>query len=225
MEEKFQKIKEIVAKELKYCSAHDMEHVKRVYNLCLKFAKNKEVDLEVLKAAAFLHDIGGMKELDDPTGQTDHAIVSTEMAEPILRNLDFSEDKIKHIKECIISHRYKTDNRPKTEEAKILFDADKLDALGALGIARDFVWVGRNRAKIYSKPDTEEYIKDNLVGEKTNGRIKDKTRHSPQIEFEVKSKFLKDRLYTEEGRKIAEERTKFMKAFLDKLEEEIKGRS
>jgi len=154
----------------------------------LRLAKDKDLDLEVLKSAAFLHDIGGIKELNDPTGQTDHAIVGAEMAEPILRDLDFSEDKIKHIKECIISHRYKTDNRPKTEEAKILFDADKLDALGALGIARDFVWIGRNKAKIYSKADIEEYIKDNLVGGKINGRIKDKTRHSPQIEFEIKQK-------------------------------------
>ncbi|KPJ57205.1 phosphohydrolase [Parcubacteria bacterium DG_74_2] len=221
MEEKFRKIKEIVEKELS-CSAHSMDHVMRVYNLCLHIAENEEIDLDILKAAALLHDIARVKEDNDFTGNTDHAILSSKMAAPILQKLSFSDDKIKHIQDCIVSHRYRTGNKPQTKEARILFDADKLDVLGAIGIARSFVWVGRNNAKIYANVDIDEYIKDNLGG-KINGRIQDKTKHSPQIEFETKLKFLCDKLYTNKAKKICRERTKFYKNFLNRLEKEIKG--
>jgi len=221
MEEKLQKVKKIVEKELS-CSAHDMNHVTRVYNLCLHIAEDKKIDLDVLKAAALLHDIARVKEDNDSTGNTDHAVLGSKMAALILKNLGFSEEKIKHVQDCIVSHRYRTGNKPQSEEAQILFDADKLDTLGAIGIARSFVWVGRNNARIYTDTDIDKYIKDNLGG-KINGRIKDKTKHSPQIEFETKLKFLCDNLHTERAKEICRERKIFYKKFLDRLEKEIKG--
>src|SRR4030042_3060121 len=117
-ERKFQKIKEVVEKELS-CSAHNMDHVMRVYNLCLHLAENENIDLDVLKAAALLHDIARIKEDDDSTGKTDHAILSAEMSISILKKLDFSSKKINHIKDCIVSHRYRSKNEPKTTEEKI----------------------------------------------------------------------------------------------------------
>ena len=221
MEYKFQKIKEVVEKKLS-CSAHSMDHVMRVYSLCLRLAEDENIDLNILQASALLHDIARVKEDNDLTGNTDHAILSSKMAAPILQDLGFSENKIKHIQDCIISHRYRTGNKPNTKEAQILFDADKLDALGALGIARGFVWVGRNNAKIYSNVDINEYIKNNLGGD-INGRIQDKIKHSPQIEFETKLKFLVNKLYTKKAKEIARERTEFYKKFLDRLEKEING--
>lgn len=222
MEEKFLKIKEIVEKE-QYCSAHQIDHIERVYNLCLHLAEGEDVDLDVLKAAVLLHDIAGAKEMDDSTGNTDHAIEGAKMAEPILRELGFSEEKIKHIQDCIISHRYKTKNKPKTLEAKILFDADKLEAVGAIGVARAFSWIGRNGGYIYKQPENlQQYIKENLNGE-LGGRIQDKSKHSPQIEFEVKTKFLADKLYTKKAREYCKERTEYFKNFLERLEKEIKG--
>ena len=119
MDQKFHKIKEAVEKELS-CSAHNMDHVMRVYNLSLHLAENEDVDLDVLKASALLHDIARVKEDNDHTGKTDHAILSSEMAVPILKELDFSDEQIKHIQDCIISHRYRTGNEPKTKEAQIL---------------------------------------------------------------------------------------------------------
>jgi uncharacterized protein len=221
MEEKFQKIKDVVEKELS-CSAHSIDHIMRVYNLCLRFAENENVDLEVLKAAALLHDIARAKEDNDNSGNTDHAVLSSQMSAPILQNLGFPEEKIKHIQDCILSHRYRTGFEPKTKEAQILFDADKLDTVGAIGIARSFVWVGRNNANIYKKAKMEEYVNENLGG-KINGRIQDKTKHSPQIEFEIKLKFLTDKLYTEKAKEYCKERTDFYKSFLDRLEKEIRG--
>jgi len=223
MEQKFQFIKESVEKELS-CSAHDMDHVMRVYNLALNLASDEDVDLDVIKAAALLHDIARVKEDNDPTGKTDHAILSAKMAAPILVEAGFPDEKIRHIQECIVSHRYKTDNEPKTLEAQILFDSDKLDTLGAIGVARMFLWVARNNAKVYSRPDIDEYIKENLGGGKINGRIMDKTKHSPQIEYETKLKFMEDKLHTKKAKKICEERLEFCKNFLDRLEKEVNGK-
>ncbi|MDO9399142.1 MAG: HD domain-containing protein [bacterium] len=224
-EKKFQKIKDIAEKEISNTSdvAHDMSHVMRVYNLALNIAKQESnVDIDVLQAAILLHDIGGHKEMSDPSGKTDHAIESAKMAEPILKKLDFTSKQIKHIQDCIISHRYKTENKPETIEAKILFDADKLDSIGAIGIARAFCWISKNNANIYKKVDINEYIKENLSG-KINGRIQDKTKHSPQIEFETKVKFLIDKLFTKTAKKICQERVIFFENFLNRLEQEING--
>jgi len=189
----------------------------------LHLAKGEKVDLEVLKAAALLHDISKAKDYDDKTGAADHAVEGAKMAGPILKKLGFDEDKIKHIQDCIISHRYKTDNQPGTLEAKILFDADKLEAIGAIGVARAFIWIGKNNGKMYYKPENlDEYIKKNLGG-KINGKIKDRTIHSPQIEYETKVKFILDKLYTKKAKEIGGERKKYFEDFLNRLEKEIEG--
>lgn len=223
MEGKLKKIQSIVEKEL-WCSAHNIDHVMRVYNLALHIGEGENVDRDVLKAAALLHDIAGAKEQGDPTGNTDHAVLGAEMAGEILNQLSFPSEKIKHIQDCILSHRYRTNNKPQTLEAKILFDADKLDAVGAIGVARAYVWVGRNNANIYKKvDDINEYVKENYEGGEINGRIKDRTIHSPQIEFETKIKFLSDGLFTQRAKEICAERVEYKKNFLDRLEREIKG--
>lgn len=222
MKDKIKKIREIVEKELS-CSAHRIDHVERVYNLCLSLAKNEKANLEVLEASALLHDIARVREDNDFTGNTDHAVLGSKMAGPILKKLEFPKEKIKHIQDCILSHRYRNNNEPKSIEAKILFDADKLDTVGAIGVARSFVWVGRNNAKIHTfKVNINKYIKDNLGGN-ISGRIRDKTKHSIQIEFETKTKFLENKLYTKKAKEICKERMGFYKKFLERLEREIKG--
>ena len=145
------------------------------------------------------------------------------MAEKFLNELNMPEDKVEHIKQCIITHRYKTDKKPKSLEAKILFDADKLDTVGAIGIAREYVWIVKNNGYLYKKMNIQEYAKENLEGGKLNGRIKDKSKHSPQINWETKLKLLSTVLYTDKAREMAKERMKFSKEFLDKLEREVKG--
>ncbi|MCP6718312.1 MAG: HD domain-containing protein [Patescibacteria group bacterium] len=222
--DKLEQIKQFAEKYLQEekCSAHNMDHVMRVYANALKLAENEDVDLEVIKIAVLLHDIGGIKERKDKSGNTDHAIESAKLAEPFLKELGYSKDKINHIKGCIISHRYRTQNKPKTLEAKIVFDADKLDTAGAIGIARAFVWVGKNNAHIYKKVDIEEYAKENLGG-RLNGRIQDRTKHSPQLNWETKDKHIVDYLYTNKAKEIAKKRLEFSKIFFSKLEKEIQG--
>lgn len=223
---KFQRIKEIVRKKMKGVSpSHDFSHVMRVYNLCLSIAKEEQkVDLGILKIAALLHDIARRKEDLDKSGKVDHAILSAQMAEKILKDLGYSEEKIEKIKHCIETHRFKGRLKPKTIEAKILFDADKLDVCGAIGIARSACWVGENKAKIYSDISLSKYIKENILGGKLPGRIIDSSKHALNIEYKIKLRNIQKRLFTKKAKEIAKERTMFMKKFFERLEKEIKGK-
>jgi uncharacterized protein len=223
MEEKYQKIKEIVEKELS-CSAHDIEHVLRVYNLCLLLTKDEpDVDLDILKTAALLHDVARVKEDKDNSGNLDHAILGAEMAEKILTDFNYSQDKIEAVKHCITAHRFRSGNEPKTIEAKILFDADKLDVIGSIGIARTYMIAGQLHQTIYSSIPIDEYIKDNLTDGKSNGRIKTASKHAPNLEFITKLIHVPDRLYTPKAKIIGEQRINFMKQFFDRLKREING--
>ena len=223
---KLQKIKEIVKEKMRGISpSHDFSHVIRVYNLCLTIAKEeKNVDLEVLKISALLHDIARRKEDLDKTGKIDHAKLSAKMAEKILKDLGYSKEKIEKIKHCIEAHRFKRRLKPKTIEAKILFDADKLDVCGAIGIARSACWVGENKAKIYSDIPLSKYIKENILGGKLPGRIIDSSKHALNIEYKIKLKNIQKRLFTKKAKEIAKERAEFMRQFFERLEKEIKGK-
>lgn len=225
MEEKCQKIKKIVEKELTGTDpGHDLNHVIRVYDLCLRLAKGlKNIDLEVLKLAALLHDVAGIKEQKDKTGKVCHARLSAKMAQKILKKFNYPQNKIDKVVNCILAHRYRTGVKPKSKEAEILFDADKLDALGAIGVARAYIWIGVNKAKIYADTSLKQYLKENIVGKKLNGRIKDKTKHNPFVEFELKLKRIPQKLYTKKAKKIARERLSYMKLFFNRLKREIRG--
>ncbi len=227
MEEKYEKIKKIVEKEVQGLPpSHDFSHIMRVYNLCITIAKHENnVDLEVLKIAALLHDIARKEEDLNSSGKVDHAILGAERAEKILRRLGFDKSKISNIKHCIVSHRYRGTNKPETIEAKILFDADKLDSIGAIGVARSFCWQGENKAQIYSKVPLKKYIKENLAGAKSNGKIKDKSKHSANIEFETKLRHIPEKLYTEKAKEIAKERMRFMEEFFERLKKETEGKA
>jgi len=219
-EMKHKKIIEIVQDKLT-CSAHNLDHVFRVYNLCLLLAKyEKDVDLEVLIPSALLHDIARVEESQDKTGKIDHAVLGSVIAEDILRKLEYEEEKIEKIKHCIIAHRFRTGNEPKTIESKILFDSDKLDVIGASGIARTFMLAGQFGQRLTVNESLNDYLKNNTV---ENGRLKDVSRHTPFIEYEVKFKKIPDKLYTKKAKEIGKERLKFMDEYFNRLESEIDG--
>lgn len=223
MEVKLKKIKDIVDKELSG-SAHNMEHVMRVFNLCLSLARDEpNIDIDILKTSALLHDIARVKEDEDNSGMTDHAVLGAEMAEKILTDLGYTDEQIEKIKHCILTHRFRSGRQPQTIEAKILFDADKLDILGAIGIARSFMIAGQYGEKIYSNVLVEEYIKENLVCGNPDGRIKDISKHAPNIEFETKFKRIPGRLFTKKARDVAVVKLEYMKEFYENLRREIKG--
>lgn len=220
IDRKYNEIIEIVEEKLT-CSAHNLDHVYRVYNLCLLIAKYEEdVDLEILIPSALLHDIARVEESKDKTGKVDHAILGGELAENILRRLQYDEEKIQNIKHCIISHRFRTGNEPNTVEAKILFDADKLDAIGASGIARTFMLSGQFGQRLTARETLDDYLASNTV---ENGRLKDVSRHTPFIEYETKFKRIPNKLYTKQAKEIGKERLEFMEKYFNRLKLEING--
>lgn len=190
--------------------SHDWEHTERVYNLCMHIAKKENADVEILKLAAILHDIG-RPEQDRLNGKICHAEKGAILAREILEKHNVEKNKIDRIVHCIESHRFRNNKVPQSKEAKILFDADKLDAIGATGIGRAFLFAGEVGAKLHNK---------DVDIEKTEPYTKEDTAYR---EFMVKLRKLKDKMLTKEGKKIAEKRHNFMEEFFNILNKEVEG--
>lgn len=220
MDDRQQKILDIVKNQMTY-AAHDFDHVMRVYNTCLSLAESeKNVDFDVLIPAILLHDIARSKEDEDRTGKIDHAVLGAEMAAPILKALNYEQTQIDKIKRCIMTHRYRSGYLPETIEAKLLFDADKLDVIGAVGIARSFMLAGKHGERLFLDVNIDEYLNENTCA---NGRVKDLSKHSSNIEFELKLKKIPEKLYLEKSKEIAKERIEYMTLFFKTLKAEING--
>lgn len=217
---KFESILEIVKDKLS-CSAHNLDHIFRVYELCMKIARTeKNVDMDILIPSALLHDIARVEESKDSSGQTDHALLGSEVAEIILKKQNYNFEAIEKIKHCIRSHRFRSNREPQSIEAKILFDADKLDAIGAVGIARSFMLAGQYGQSLNSENTSE---KDLDLNSADNGRLKDVSKHSPMIEYEVKFKKIPASLYTETAKKIGLKRIEYMQKYFERLDDEMNG--
>lgn len=221
MAERYEKLKNIVNHGLSY-AAHDLDHVLRVCHYCQLLAESeKDVDAEVLMTAALLHDIARRQEDEDRTGEIDHALLGATMAGNILQDLNYDAQFIEKVRKCIRSHRFRSGFLPESIEARILFDADKLDVLGAVGIARSYMLAGEHGERMYQDTPLTEYLAAN-VGE--NGRIKDVSKHAANLEFELKLKKIPVRLYTEKAKEMAKNRIKYMEDFFRVLQEEITGK-
>jgi len=208
-------IKEIKKEVQKYFKdakgSHDWSHTERVYRLALKIGKTEKADLENLKVAAISHDIG-RKSQDEVNGKIDHAEIGAELARKILEKFNFKKEKIEKIIHCIETNRFRGNKKPESKEAKILFDADKLDAIGATGIGRAFLFAGEVGAKLHNK---------DVDIEKTKAYSKEDTAYR---EFMVKLRKIKERMFTKEGKRIARERHKFMVNFFNRLNKEVDGK-
>ena len=221
---KYLKLLEIVEKELSGGGAHTLDHIQRVWQTAIQIAaEEKDVDLDVLKTAVLLHDIARIKEDLDKSGKTDHALLGAEMAAGILKEMHYPEETIRKVQHCIQTHRFKGVREPVSIEAKILSDADKVDALGAIGVARAYMLANEYHEQLYSFVPVGEYAADNLVGGKHGGRIKELLKHTPNLEFETKMRHIPEKLYTAKAKEIAGERVKFMAEFFDRLRSEIIG--
>ena len=195
----------------KASGSHDWEHTLRVFRLCERMGPAENADLDVLGAAAYLHDIGrAMQDASD--GAICHAEKGSHMAGPLVEALPFSGDQKHNIIHCIRSHRYRNQHQPATIEAKVLFDADKLDAIGAVGVARAFLFAGEVGARLHN-PE--------LDVENTRPYSVDDTGYR---EFKVKLCKIKDRMLTAEGRKWARERHAYMADFFNRFLAEYEGK-
>jgi len=190
--------------------SHDWEHTLRVYNLCLRIGEKENADMEALKIAAILHDIG-RKHQDKCNGEICHAEKGAILARELLSEFGIEANKINKIVHCIETHRFRGNRIPNSKEAKILFDADKLDSIGAVGIGRAFLFAGEIGAKLHNKDADID---------KTKPYTKEDTAYR---EYMVKLKKVKERMLTDGGKHIAEERHKFMVEFFDRLNNEVDG--
>ncbi len=190
--------------------SHRWDHTLRVTGLAEHLANTEKADPEIVKIAAYLHDIGRTKE-DKSNGKVCHAEQGAEMAAGILKDQGFSQDKTEQITHCIKTHRFRDQNIPETIEAKVLFDADKLDSIGAIGIGRAFLFAGENGAHLHNKNADPATVKR---------YSKDDTAYN---EFLIKLRYVKDKMLTREGIRIAENRHKFMVDFFERLNQEVDG--
>lgn len=192
---------------------HDSLHIYRVLNYAMKIAESYNyVDRDVLIASCLLHDIGRQAGCENPN--LSHAVEGSNLAYRFTKELGWEEEKCQHIKECIKTHSYRIEDRPISMEAKILFDADKLDVTGAVGIARTLMYKGEIGEPIYTMK---------------NGKVQDGSELDSPESFlkECQKKLLRiyDRFYTEEAAKIALERKKITEKFYDELLKEINSAS
>jgi uncharacterized protein len=211
-------------------SAHDFDHVLRVLHMAERIARAEGADLEIVRAAALLHDIG----LDQ--GRAGHETSAAQRAREILRNTNpakvssasdnspnqpsqgYSDQFIEAVAHAIEAHRFRSGPDPQTLEAKVLFDADKLDSIGAIGIARAFAFGGWRGQKLWAAVPAD-YL------DRSDGSEADPREHTPVHEYVVKLAHIKDRMQTTTGQAIAAERHSFMAAFYAQLDREVTGQA
>lgn len=188
---------------------HDWLHVERVHDLCVKIGMKEGADLDVVRAAALLHDIGMRTEVER---RIDHAEESAKIAAKILREVGFPAGKIGRVVYAIRAHRFSKKLKPKTLEAKVLQDADRLDAIGAIGVARAFAYGGARGVPMYD------------LGERP-ARYGPGRATSTITHFYEKLLKVKRSMNTEEGKRLAEGRHRFTKRFLTRFLAEVRGLS
>lgn len=192
-------------------SAHDAEHIYRVLGMANRLAESidEPLDRDVLTAACLLHDVGRAEQLQDPT--VCHAEAGSVKAYRFLLDLGWGEEKASHVRDCVLTHRFRNNRRPASTEAKILFDADKLDVSGAMGIARTLCYAGEIGAALYSRDE--------------NGFLLDDSEEGPNTflqEYKHKLEHIGDGLYTNAAKALAAKRLPAARAFYEALIAEIR---
>jgi uncharacterized protein len=193
---------------------HGFDHVQRVYQLATHLAQVEGADLEIVQAAVLLHDAHDEK-LQAPSEQArqTHQHASAAFAAEILTAEGWPAERIAAVQHCIRAHRFRDDSEsPETLEARVLFDADKLDAIGAIGVVRAIAYAVVHRNPSYAEP-SPQFLE--------RGELAEGERHSAYHEYLFKLRKLKDRLYTPTAQAIAIERHNTMETFFEQLEREI----
>ena len=189
---------------------HAFDHTERVEKLALKIGKEEKVDLEILGVAAILHDVAH-KEQDDSKGKICHAQRGAKIAGEILKDRGYDLIKIDKVIHCIGTHRFRNNNSPLSVEAKVLYDADKLDSIGAIGLLRAASFSGSIGAKVHNPYVNSETTADYSIED------------NAYREFLVKLSKIKDGMLTETGKKIAMQRHEYMVDFFERLNKEWEG--
>lgn len=188
--------------------AHGWEHVRRVYHLALRIADEEGADSLIVGSAALLHDVGRLVHRKG----TPHALLSVEESREILKEYPLETEQVEAILHAIIAHSFSQGIEPRTLEARVVRDADRLDGLGAIGILR---WAISGTIK--RKPQTRSYHPEDPFGEQheLNDRL------YMLDHFYTKLLKLEEGMYTTTGRVLAQQRTAYMRAYLEELRTEL----
>ncbi len=196
-------------------AAHAFDHVLRVTRLAVRIAQAEGADVEVVRVAAWLHDVAEARH--------DHHLASARVARDLLTRAQAPSEFIEAVVHSIEAHRFSHPPEPRTLEAQCLSDADKLDAIGAVGVARAFLFAGAHGNRMWTHP------LDALAGligpdprayRQAHGGQRD---YTPSHELLCKLEGLAQTMYTATARSLAQERHAFMMAFFHRLDEEALG--
>jgi uncharacterized protein len=189
---------------------HGLDHVLRVHRAAMWIAREVDADLEIVNTAALLHDIARNRE---SRGECRcHAEEGARMAQQILISVGYTQDGIDSICHCIAVHRFSKGREASSLEAKVIQDADRLDALGAICVARIFMYNGLHRLPMH-----EEHRRP-LV--EYNGEHTTAVNHF----YEKILKIRPESFHTEPARHVARRRYGFIEAFLEQFHSEWSGR-
>ncbi len=195
-------------------AVHNFDHILRVYNMAVRLAKAEGADMEIVRAAALLHDAEGSAPGQAGARATHHQ-ASAAFASAVLAEKGWQADRVGAVVHCILAHRFRNpDEEPHTLEAQIIFDADKLDAIGAIGAARVIAYAALAGTPFYETP-SDIFL---ATGKEAEGET-----HSAYHEHLFKLRKLRDRMHTPTARAIADERLAYLDGFFERLIAEWQG--
>lgn len=204
-------------------SAHDFDHVLRVTHLAVHIATAENADVEVVRLAALLHDVPvparlGLSAADAAQAaslRAGHHLAAAAYAGELLAGRGLDADRAANVVHCIAAHRFRDQSiTPTTLEARCLYDADKLDSIGAIGIARAFAFAGAYGSRLWREP---------WPGAPGDDAKPTGPDYTPVHEFVYKLSRIAGTLHTSTAQAIAAERHRFMCAYFDRLDAEMLG--
>ena len=200
-------LEEQIKQKMKNDPAHDFNHVMRVYKNAQKLCKKENVNEKLVLTAVLLHDIISYPKFDKRSKYS--AVRSAKESKKILKNLNFSSKEIQIVYDAISNHSFSKGKTPQSIEGKILQDADRLDAIGAIGIARVFTVGGTENRAFYNIDDP--FCKNHIPDDKT----------WTLDHFYKKLLRLESLMNTKSAKIEAKKRTKLLKIFLSELKREV----
>ena len=208
MKEKFEEqLLDFAQQEMTQDAAHDISHIKRVVKTAKALCAQEQAKLEVVLPAAYLHDCFTFPKNHPDKAQSSK--MAADKAISFLRSIDYPTSYLDEIHHAIVTHSYSANITPETLEAQIVQDADRLDSLGAIGIAR-CLYVGQSfNAELYNHEDPFATQRD----------LDDK--HYSVDHFYVKLFKLSETMNTESAKLEANKRTDYMRSFLKQLGAEV----
>lgn len=193
-------------------SSHDFAHILRVTALAERIGRAEGADLAIVRTAALLHDV------TESEGRADHHLASATRARALLAGQPAAF--VEAVAHAIAAHRFRVPPDPITLEAQVVFDADKLDITGAIGVARAFAYAGEHGNALWNAPWRAIAAEG---GDALSRPAALGAAYTPGHEFVYKLDRIGERLYTAAARAIARERAAFMRAFFDRLDLEAQG--